>query len=84
MKELFNQRITCTFTYNIYQRIRYYNLTKYVQCVQEKEDLSIHHIIIHTRSSTNYFINKIMKIKHNYYEGKKTIYTLTIKPPKYY
>jgi hypothetical protein len=82
MKELFNQRMTCTFTYKIYQRIRYYNLTKYVQYVQEKEDLSIHHIIIHTRSSTNYFINKIMKIKHNYYEGKKTIYTPCYQTPQ--
>jgi hypothetical protein len=82
MKELFNQRMTCTFTYKIYQRIRYYNLTKYVQYVQEKEDLSIHHIIIHIRSSTYYFINKIIKIKHNYYEGKKTIYTLYYQTPK--
>jgi hypothetical protein len=47
-----------------------------------KEDLSIHHIIIHTRSSTYYFINKIIKIKHNYYEGKKTIYTLYYQTPQ--
>ena len=63
-----------------------YNLTKYVQYVQEKEDLSIHHIIIHIRSSTYYFINNIIKIKHNHYEEMKTINTLYYQPPppKYY
>ena len=49
--------------------------------MQEKEDLSIHHIIIYIRSSTYYFINKIIKIKYSYYEGKKIIYTLYYQPP---
>jgi hypothetical protein len=65
IKNSSKKRISCTLTYKIYNlkndKLQQQSNQVFVQCVQDIEDSSINHIIIYTRSSTHYFINKITK-----------------------